>query len=200
MVTPTTWDNGNGKLLSAARDILQYASTDYDKEAPDYQEMIRRTPDRYVAALKELTHRESFNFTTFPKEKGMDEMIVVTNVQFVSMCAHHLFPFLGVAHLAYIPNNLVAGLSKMIRVVKYYSRGLWIQEKLTDRIADRVQEELRPKGCAVMMTAEHLCYTIRGVQSPGTMTTTSAVRGVFRDPQEHAREEWLEIIKLNARR
>jgi GTP cyclohydrolase I len=190
--------NGTDKLLAAAQDILDFASTSYDREAPDYLEMVRKTPGRFVEALKELTQREPFSFTTFPKEKGMDEMIVVTNVQFVSLCAHHLFPFLGIAHLAYIPTDRVAGLSKMIRVVKYYSRGLWIQEKLTDRIADRVEEELRPKGCAVMMTAEHLCYTIRGVQSPGTMTTTSAVRGVFRDPQEAARHEFLEIVKLNS--
>jgi GTP cyclohydrolase I len=174
--------------------ILQGFSLDI--EQADYQEMINNTPRRFLKALEELTTREEFTFTTFPKEAGLDELIAVTNIQFVSLCSHHLFPFIGKAHVAYVPALKVAGLSKLVRTVQYYSKGLWIQEKLTDRIVDRIQEELDPIGVAVILQAEHLCYTIRGAQAPGTTTTTSAMKGAFLDPTKKARDEFFEIIKL----
>ena len=162
-----------------------------DEEFDD-NEHLKDTPTRMVRMLRELTHADAFKFTTFPSTH--DEMIVVGPVQFYSLCAHHIIPFFGTAHVAYIPQGKIAGLSKLARSVRYYSRGLWTQEDLTWTIAEVIEEVLEPIGTAVVMKAEHLCMAMRGVQSPGTMTTTSIMRGVFLDPNKAARHEFLSLI------
>jgi GTP cyclohydrolase I len=109
------------------------------------------------------------------------------------MCAHHLIPFVGYAHIGYIPDGQIVGLSKFARLVKSYARDLTVQEDLTDVICQRIEQELIPKGTAVVMKAEHMCMTIRGVQSPGTLTTTSKMTGVFLDATKGARQEFLTL-------
>lgn len=155
------------------------------------------TPVRFVRMLQELTSPKPFTFTVFPND-GMDEMVVVGPVSFVSLCAHHIIPFMGSAYIGYVPRDHVAGLSKIARTVKEFSKGLWVQEELTSTIADHIEEHLNPVGLATVLEAEHLCMTIRGVQSPGTLTTTSDMRGVFADHTRLARTEFLSII--NSRR
>lgn len=161
-------------------------------EAFEDSEHFAETPARLVRMLKELTSPEEFSFTTF--DSPHDEMIVVSPIPFYSLCAHHVIPFFGTAHVAYIPQGKIAGLSKIARVVKYYSKGLWTQEDLTFTIAEVMEEVLNPRGTAVVMKGEHLCMSMRGVQSPGTKTTTSIMKGVFLDPKKHARHEFLELI------
>lgn len=153
-----------------------------------------RTPQRFASMLRELTTPEDFAFTTFPAE-GADEMVVLHDIPFVSVCNHHIVPFVGKAWVGYIPDQKLVGLSKLARVVQHYARSLQVQERLTKQVADRLMEELNPLGVAVLMKAEHFCMTIRGVKTPGTMTTTSAMLGVFSDHERTAKAEFLQIIK-----
>ena len=155
----------------------------------------RDTPKRFVKMLKELTTPEPFEFTTFDSE-GMHDMIIVQDLPFVSVCNHHVIPFVGRAHIAYVPDEVMAGLSKFARLTKYYAKSLQVQERLTVQIADRIQQELDPLGCGVVIQAEHMCMTIRGVQVPGTITTTSTMRGVFADHTRTAKAEFLSVIGL----
>jgi len=151
------------------------------------------TPRRMTSMMRELTTPKPFEFTVFPND-GIDEMIVVSPIQVYSLCAHHVIPFHGQAHVAYVPQDKIAGLSKLVRAVKYHMRGLWVQEELTKTIADTLTEKLEPIGVAVVIKAEHMCMSMRGVQSPGTTTTTSVMRGCFRDPTEKARDEFFQIV------
>lgn len=154
----------------------------------------KRTPERFAQMLLDLTTREPFEFTTFPAD--LNEMIVMRQIPFVSLCAHHIIPFQGVAHVAYIPNKQMAGLSKLARTVQYWAKGLWTQEGLTERITLDLQNKLQgPLGVAVVMEAEHLCMSIRGVKAPGVKTITSKMLGVFLDPSKGAREEFLNLIR-----
>ncbi len=157
------------------------------------KETMDNTPGRFIRAMLELTHREEFKFTTF--ESVVDEMVVMRDISFTTLCAHHLFPFMGVAHVAYIPDGKVAGLSKLARTVRYYAKGLSLQETLTTDIAARLESELTPLGVGVVLEAEHLCYTIRGVQAPGTTTVTSKMLGVFADHDRTAKAEFLQLIR-----
>lgn len=154
---------------------------------------MEKTPERFVKMLRELTTPEEFEFTTF--HSSADEMIVIRDIDFVSVCAHHIVPFIGKAHIAYVPQGKIAGLSKFARLVKNLAKDLTVQEELTTRIANALYLELDPKGIAVVMQAEHLCMTIRGVQSPGTLTVTSSMMGVFADHTRLARQEFMSIIQ-----
>lgn len=153
-----------------------------------------RTPERFVSMLLEMTTPRYFDFTTF-RNDAMDEMIVVDNIEFYTLCAHHVVPFFGVAHVAYIPEKLMVGLSKIPRAVEQKAKGLWVQEDLTKAIADFLQKQLHPRGVAVVMQAEHMCMSMRGVKARGSKTTTSAMRGVFLDPSRGARAEFLSLIR-----
>lgn len=177
---------GDQASINQARDLLTlYARMEQTDET-------ERTPERFLTMLAELTTREPFTFTTFESEH--DEMITVGPVDFYSLCSHHVIPFMGKAWIGYIPQGRIAGLSKLPRTVKYLMRGLWNQEDLTNEIANMLDDNLKPKGTAVVLKAEHLCMTIRGVQSPGTITTTSVMRGAFADHTRLARTEFLEFI------
>lgn len=153
----------------------------------------RKTPQRFIAMLRELTTPQEFNFTVFPSE-GMQDMIVVQDIPFTSVCNHHIVPFVGKAHIAYVPNRYMAGLSKFARATHYFAKQLQVQEKLTHEIADFLEEQLEPWGVCVVMEAEHMCMTIRGVQTPGTLTTTSCMKGVFADHSRTAKAEFMSII------
>jgi GTP cyclohydrolase I len=157
---------------------------------------LRRTPERFVKMLTDLTEPDEINLTVFPSE-GVDEMVLVSPISFHSLCSHHVVPFIGKAHVAYVPKRMLVGLSKIPRVVKGYSKGLWDQENLTATIANVLDDALDPVGVAVVMEAEHLCMTIRGVKEHGAKTTTSAMRGCFIDPTKQARQEFLRLITRN---
>lgn len=153
---------------------------------------LRETPRRMAAAYAELLTPEPFDLTTFPNEEGYDELVLVRDIPFQSLCMHHLLPFHGVAHVAYLPGERILGLSKLARVVEHFSRGLQVQERLTTQVAAWLQEQLQPKGVGVVLEAEHLCMSLRGVQKPGAMTITSALHGLVRD-DSRTREEFLSL-------
>jgi len=159
---------------------------------------MKDTPARYVRALKEiLVPGDGFTFTTFPNDKETSEMVVVGPIRYHSVCAHHVLPFFGDAWVAYIPDKKIGGLSKFARTVKWMAKGLWTQEDLTSEIATYLEENLDPLGVAVLMDGEHLCMTIRGIQTAGTVTTTSELRGVFLKPRPGAnpRQEFYNAIQ-----
>lgn len=156
-------------------------------------EHMERTPERFAKMLDELTSAEEFEFTTF--ESDSDEMVVCKDITFHSLCAHHIVPYIGTAHVAYIPQSRLVGLSKIPRAVRYHAAGLTVQEELTKAIADRMEQELNPLGVAVVMKAEHMCATIRGVKAPGMQTITSTMRGRFGDHDRLARSEFLSFIQ-----
>jgi GTP cyclohydrolase I len=144
-------------------------------------EGLRDTPQRVAAAFAELLTHEPVELTTFANDAGYDELVVVRDIPFHSLCMHHLLPFHGVAHVAYLPGERIIGLSKLARVVELYARELQLQERLTMQVAECLQEHLRPKGVGVVIEAEHMCMSLRGVQKAGTKTMTSALLGLLRD-------------------
>ena len=170
----------------AARDLLRAVGADVDSAA--FEETPRRVADAYT----ELLTPQPFRATTFPNDDGYDELIVARAIPFHSLCMHHLLPFHGVAHVGYLPDERIIGLSKLGRVVEFFSRDLQIQERLTTQIADWLQLQLEPKGVGVVLEAEHLCMSLRGVQKLGAKTVTSALRGLAReDPR--TRQEFLAL-------
>jgi GTP cyclohydrolase I len=155
---------------------------------------LRDTPRRVAAAYAELLTHEPVALTTFPNDAGYDELVVVREIPFHSLCMHHLLPFHGVAHVAYLPGEQIIGLSKLARIVELFARDLQLQERLTMQIADCLQEQLRPKGVGVVLEAEHLCMSLRGVQKAGTRTTTSTLLGLLRD-DARTRQEFLALVR-----
>lgn len=150
-------------------------------------EQVIDTPRRVAAAFAEMLTARSFDLTTFPNEEGYDELVVARGIRFHSLCQHHLLPFTGVAHVGYLPGDRILGLSKLARVVELFARRLQIQERLTKQVADWLQNQLAPKGVGVVLEAEHLCMSLRGVQAPGTRTVTSSLYGMVReDPRTRA--------------
>lgn len=143
-------------------------------------EHTRDTPRRVAAAYAEMLTPRSFNLTTFPNEEGYDELVLARDIPFHSLCQHHMLPFKGVAHVGYLPGERILGLSKLARVVELFARGLQVQERLTKQVADWLQDQLDPKGVGVVMEAEHLCMSLRGVQASGSRTVTSALHGLLR--------------------
>jgi GTP cyclohydrolase IA len=142
------------------------------------------TPRRVAATYAELLTPAPFTATTFPNDEGYDELVLAKAIPFSSLCQHHLLPFTGVAHVGYLPANRILGLSKLARVVELFARRLQLQERLTTQVADWLQAQLAPKGVGVVLEAEHLCMTLRGVRATGTRTVTSALHGRLRtDPR-----------------
>jgi GTP cyclohydrolase I len=153
---------------------------------------LRETPRRMVAAYAELMTPRPFQPTTFPNEEGYDELIVVRAMPFHSLCMHHLLLFQGVAHIGYLPGERIVGLSKLGRVVEHFARDLQTQERLTTQVAGWLERELAPKGVGVVLEAEHLCMSLRGVQKLGAKTVTSALHGLVRD-DARTRQEFLAL-------
>ncbi len=145
-------------------------------------------------AYAELLTPVEFNATTFPNDEQYDELVLVRDIPFQSLCAHHLLPFHGVAHVAYLPGERIIGISKLGRIVDYFARDLQVQERLTTQVADWLVERLQPRGIGVILRAEHLCMSLRGVQKPGAVTVTSALRGLVKtDPR--TRQEFLSLAE-----
>lgn len=166
----------------------------------DLREGLQRTPMRVQRMwLEELTSGYAVDvpglFRTFDDHEGYDGMVALTRIPVRSQCEHHLVPFVGYAHVAYFPGDRVIGLSKLPRVVDAFARRLQLQERLTQQIHDALEVNLQPRGVIVVIEAEHMCMTLRGIQAPGTKTMTSAVSGLFRDPVERAKDEFFALIK-----
>src|SRR5687767_6112221 len=152
---------GPGIDLKAAEDATRKLLEALGYDTTD--EVLNETPRRVAAAYAQMLTPIEFELTTFPNE-GYDEMIVARSIQFHSLCMHHMLPFVGVAHVGYIPDERIVGLSKLARVVEHFARDLQVQERLTEQIAGCLQEHLTPKGVGVVMEAEHMCMSLRGVQ------------------------------------
>jgi GTP cyclohydrolase I len=155
-------------------------------------EQLRDTPRRVAASYAELLTPTPFTLTTFPNDEGYDQLVLAKAIPFASLCQHHLLPFTGVAHVGYLPAGRILGLSKLARVVELFARHLQLQERLTTQVADWLQTQLAPKGVGVVLEAEHLCMTLRGVHAAGAHTVTSALHGLLRsDPR--SRQEFLAL-------
>jgi len=182
------------EMRQAVRTLLLGLGEDPDREG------LKDTPQRVVKALKFLTsgyHQsldELLNGAVF--HENADEMVLVRDIDLFSSCEHHILPIIGRAHVAYIPDGKVIGLSKIARICEMYGRRLQVQERLTAQIADALQGLLQPKGVAVVVEASHMCMVMRGVQKPGSWTSTSAVRGVFADDAK-TRQEFMSLIRHN---
>ncbi|MDQ4097800.1 MAG: GTP cyclohydrolase I FolE [Actinomycetota bacterium] len=190
---PETGGVDRARIEKAVREILEAIGEDPDRNglqetparvAAMYDEVfagLRDTPDQHLSVTFSADH---------------DEMVMVKDIPLYSMCEHHLIPFLGSAHVAYIPNEdgRITGLSKLARLVESYSRRPQVQERLTTQIADEIDRSLQPRGVLVVIEAEHLCMSMRGERKPGTTTVTSAVRGLFRDSVA-TRNEALDFIR-----
>lgn len=178
------------KAEAAGAEFMRALGVDPDDESrPD----LVRTPHRFATAYAELLTPRPFDFTTFANDEGYDEMVVVRNIAVQSLCEHHLLPFVGVAHVAYLPADLIVGLSKLPRIVEHFSRRLQTQERLTLQIADALVTHLQPRGVGVVVEATHMCMTLRGVRSEQASTKTSALRGSLRSHPE-ARAEFFALV------
>jgi GTP cyclohydrolase I len=185
-------ETGHGRIAELVREMLIQLGENPDREG------LRRTPERIEKALRFLTsgYRQDpdklLNGAMF--SVCYDEMVVVKDIELYSLCEHHLLPFFGKCHIAYIPDKRVVGLSKMARLVNMYARRLQIQERLTSQIATAIQEKLSPQGVGVIVEARHLCMVMRGVEKQNSTTTTSAMLGAFRENKQ-TRDEFLSLIK-----
>ena len=167
--------------------LLQYFGEDVTREG------LRETPKRYVKFFKEFLNPPKWNCTSFEGE-GYDEMIIQKNIPFHSLCEHHIAPFFGKGHIAYIPNKKIVGLSKLARTLETYSRRLQNQERITTQVAEFLWNELDPKGVAVSLTAVHMCMEMRGVKKHNTQTTTNKLLGKFKEDSV-VRNEFLSSIR-----
>lgn len=178
----------NQEDLEAVKYLLRFMDQDTTREG------LIDTPKRFLKFMNQFCNPDPFDFTTFQNE-GSNEMVIVKDIPFYSMCEHHLAPFFGVGHIAYIPNNdKIVGLSKIPRTLDKFARRPQNQERITQQVANFLQEKLDPKGVAVVLEARHLCVEMRGVEKPGCSTITSAMLGVFKN-EINTRQEFLSLIK-----
>jgi GTP cyclohydrolase I len=178
---------------AAVRTLIEWAGDDPSREG------LLDTPKRVTKAYRELfsgyeADPRDYLERTFEEVGGYDELVVLRDIRVVSFCEHHMLPFLGKAHVGYLPSNRVVGISKLARVVHGFARRLQIQEKLTAEIAQAIQDILQPKGVGVVIVSEHSCMTMRGVNTPGSRLTTSRLLGVVRD-DPRTRQEFLELVR-----
>src|SRR4051794_12740550 len=170
----------------AAADLLR--ALGYDLTDPT----LADTPRRVAASLAELLTPTAFEPTTFPNDEGYDELVLARDIPFHALCAHHLLPFHGVAHVAYLPGERIVGLSKLTRVVDMFARDLQVRERPPVQGAGWLRETVAPKGVGVVLEAEHMCMALRGVRKTGSRTVTSALHGLVRD-DPRTREEFLRL-------
>ena len=177
---------------AAVRTLIRWAGDDPTREG------LLDTPKRVAKAYRELfggydADPREYLERTFEEVAGYDELVVLRDIRVVSFCEHHMLPFLGKAHVGYLPDKRVVGISKLARVVNGFARRLQIQEKLTAEIAQAIHDILKPKGVGVVLVSEHSCMTMRGIKKPGSMMVTSALRGIFKD-NPPSRNEILSLI------
>jgi GTP cyclohydrolase I len=172
------------RIEKAIKDILQAVGENPDREG------LKLTPKRVASMYAELLSGDREDPAEYVKsvfKEKCDEVILLRDIPFYSMCEHHLMPFIGQAHVAYLPADFVVGVSKLARIVDCFAKRLQVQERLTAQIADFLNEHLRPQGVAVVLEASHSCMTIRGIKKPGSVMVTSALRGIFKkDPRSRA--------------
>jgi GTP cyclohydrolase IA len=176
----------------AAADFL--AALGIDVTAPGLLE----TPARMARAYAELLSPRDFSLTTFPNDEGYDELVVARSIPIRSVCEHHLLPFVGVAHVGYLPGDRILGLSKLARAVELFAHGAQVQERLTKQVADWLDRNLQPRGVGVVIEAEHLCMSLRGVQATGARTLTSALLGTLRE-DGRSRAEFFALAGITTR-
>lgn len=189
-----TYDDESTKsLIKSYTEVLSAIGEDPNREG------LVKTPERIAKAMQFLTHGYSMNANEILESakfhEDVNEMIIVKDIQLYSMCEHHMLPFYGRAHVAYIPNGFITGLSKIARVVEVFSRRLQVQERLTTQILDAINTSLNPLGVAVVIEASHLCMMMRGIQKLNSTTTTSAFCGQFE--QHQTRSEFMKLISAN---
>jgi GTP cyclohydrolase I len=192
-------ESGNGvrppsvdqpRIEAAVREILLAVGEDLDREG------LHETPERVARMYAELfagLHKDPRELLQKKFTQKYDEMVLEKDIRFASICEHHLLPFLGRAHIAYLPNGKIVGLSKLARVVEVLAQRPQLQERMTEELADLLTEELAPRGVAVILEASHTCMTIRGVRKPDSLCTTSAMRGAFKD-NHSTRAELMALI------
>ena len=173
------------------RAILRVLNADLDD--PNLVGTPERVARVYLELFAGLEQGSKPRLTTFPNQERYGQIVSVRDIPLYSMCAHHLLPFFGRAHVAYVPNGRIAGLSKLARIVEFYARRPQLQERLTEQVIACLAAELRPAGAMVVVQARHLCMEMRGVQKPGAVTTTNAIRGSFED--RALREEFLKVLQ-----
>jgi GTP cyclohydrolase I len=176
----------------AAAEFLAALGVDLDTES------LAATPARMARAYAEMFSPRPFDLTTFPNDAGYDELIIARSIPVQSICEHHLLPFVGVAHVGYLPGARILGLSKLARVVELFARRPQIQERLTQQVADWLQDQIAPRGLGVVVEAEHLCMTLRGVRASGASTVTSALHGQLRRDAA-SRAEFFSLIAAHGK-
>jgi GTP cyclohydrolase I len=179
------------RIAHHVRGIL--ADLGLDLKDPNLAETDRRVAKMYLEMFQGLAEGAEPKVTTFPNEEGYSHMVMETQIPFYSMCAHHLVPFYGHAHIAYIPREQILGLSKFARILEFYAKRPQLQERLTEQVVTYLEEKLHPLGAMVVIEARHLCVEMRGVKKPGVVTVTSALRGIFH--QKPVREEFLDLLR-----
>lgn len=180
-----------GRIAERVREILGDLGEDPERDG------LKRTPERFEKALRFLTNGYKQDPATLLNgamfDVAYDEMVVVKDIELYSLCEHHLLPFFGRCHVAYLPDKKVVGLSKVARLVDMFARRLQIQERLTSQIANAIQDQLHPQGVGVIIEARHLCMVMRGVEKQNSTTTTSAMLGAFRENKQ-TRDEFLALV------
>jgi GTP cyclohydrolase IA len=164
-----------------------------DLSDPNLAETDLRVAKMYLEMFHGLAEGAEPKVTTFPNQEGYSHMVMEKQIPFYSLCAHHLVPFYGHAHIAYIPRDRILGLSKFSRILEFYAKRPQLQERLTEQVVTFFEEKLQPQGAMVVIEARHLCVEMRGVKKPGAMTVTSALRGIFHERQ--VREEFLDLLR-----
>src|SRR5210317_988393 len=182
-----------GKIRQGVKLILEGIGEDLKR--PGIKDTPKRVAEMYEEVFSGLDSSSETEILSPIAGESHDEMILIKDIPFYSVCEHHLLPFIGKAHVAYIPSKgKIVGLSKLARAVEVFAKRPQVQERLTSQLADLIMEKLKPKGAMVIVDAEHLCMSMRGIKKPGSRTVTSAVRGIFRT-KESTRTELLELIK-----
>ena len=191
IVVPSVGDGEKvAEIAARMREII--ALLGLDLSDPNLEETPDRVAKMYLEMFRGLSEGAEPRITVFPNDEKYSAMVIEKDIPFYSLCSHHFVPFYGHAHLAYIPNDKIVGLSKMPRIVEFYARRPQLQERLTEQIAGFLEDQLVPQGVMVVIEARHLCVEMRGVKKPGALTVTSAIRGIFYN--RPVREEFLDLL------
>ncbi|HEV7784318.1 MAG TPA: GTP cyclohydrolase I FolE, partial [Thermoanaerobaculia bacterium] len=187
-------DKLEGKISTLAHHVRGILSTlGLDLTDPNLAETDVRVAKMYIEMFQGLAEGAEPKVTTFPNEEQYSHMVMEKQIPFYSMCAHHLVPFYGHAHIAYIPRDRILGLSKFARILEFYAKRPQLQERITEQVVSFLEDKLQPLGAMVVIEARHLCVEMRGVKKPGALTVTSALRGIFH--QKPVREEFLDLLR-----